>query len=215
MVDFVLLALLAYLLGNVLGGRVMGALRGGVDLQHSGSGNPGATNALRTQGAGFALGVLAIDVFKGVLAVTVLPALPAIGPTMLEGLARAQLCGLGVTLGHCYPVVNGFRGGKGVATLAGVFGTLLTPALGWILGVFAFVVAASGYVSLATLAAAVTALAWVGLHVDGGLGSRMGIFTLTMAGLVVWTHRANIRRLWAGNEHRFEKARFWRQWRRR
>lgn len=214
MVDLLLITLLAYLLGNVLGGRVVGALRGGVDLRHSGSGNPGAANALRTQGAVFALGVLAIDVCKGVLAVTVLPALPAIGPPMLSADARTYLSGIAVTLGHCYPVVNGFRGGKGVATLAGVFGALLTQALGWILGVFVLTVIASGYVSLGTLAAAVTALAYVALHAESGLASAMGGFTLTMAALVIWTHRANIRRLWRGTEHRFEKARVWLRWRR-
>ncbi|MGH8445344.1 MAG: glycerol-3-phosphate acyltransferase, partial [Solimonas sp.] len=93
MADLVLKTLLAYLIGTVMGGQLIGLLRGGVDLRRVGSGNVGATNALRTQGAAFALGVLAIDVLKGVIAALAVPHLPPIGTPLLALREQAYLCG--------------------------------------------------------------------------------------------------------------------------
>ncbi|WP_020651193.1 glycerol-3-phosphate 1-O-acyltransferase PlsY [Solimonas variicoloris] len=212
MLDLIVKASLAYLLGTLMGGQLIGLLRGGIDLRKLGSGNVGATNALRTQGASFALGVLAIDVLKGVAAVLLIPHLPALGTPLLALREQAYVCGVAVALGHCYPVFYGFHGGKGVATLAGVFGALLTAALGWMLGVFALLVMLSGYVSLATLCAAATAVVWVACAQPSGLASPAGYFTLAMAALIAWKHRENIGRLLQGREHRFEKARVLGRW---
>ena len=205
--------LLAYLLGNLMGGALVGRLRGSGDLRLQGSGNLGATNALRTQGKGFALAVLVIDVLKGVIAARVIPLLHwPLGGAALPGAWLATVCGIGVVLGHCYPAVLGFRGGKGVATLAGVFGALLPMALLWMLPVFVLVVMLSGYVSAATLAAAATALCYVSLADGAPLHSDAAWFTLAMALLVAFKHRDNIRRLLQGGEHRFEKARVLGRW---
>lgn len=214
MLEVLLKAVLAYLLGNVMGGHLVGMLRG-VDLGRVGSGNIGATNALRTQGTGFALLVLAIDVGKGVLGALAIPALPiALGdaPPALDRASLGYVCGAAVTLGHCYPALWKFRGGKGVATLAGVFGAMLPGALPWMLLAFVLVVMLSGYVSLATL----TATAVAGLHVAcfdvRGALSAAGAFTAFMAALVVFKHRENIGRLVAGTESRFEKLRVIGRW---
>jgi glycerol-3-phosphate acyltransferase PlsY len=212
MADLIVKTVLAYLLGNLMGGQVIGWLRGGVDLRTVGSGNIGATNALRTQGKGFALGVLAIDVLKGVIAALLIPRLPSFGAPILETQTQAYACAVAVVLGHCYPVFAGFRGGKGVATLAGVFGALLGAALPWMLLAFVLVVVLSGYVSLATLAAAATALAWMAICATQQLFAPTGIFVVAMAALVTWKHRENIARLLRGNEHRFEKARVLGRW---
>jgi glycerol-3-phosphate acyltransferase PlsY len=212
MFDLLFKTLLAYLLGNLMGGRIIGLLRGGIDLRAVGSGNVGATNALRTQGKGFALGVLLIDVLKGVVAVLLVPHLPAIGDTELTMREQAYWCGVAVAVGHCYPVLHGFRGGKGVATLAGVFGALLGAALAWMLGAFVLVILISGYASLATLTAALTAVLWVAIVHPQGLLSASGSFVLAMSALVVWKHRDNIVRLARGTEHRFEKARIIGRW---
>ncbi|MDB5972870.1 MAG: plsY [Hydrocarboniphaga sp.] len=201
--------LLAYAIGNLMGGQIVGWLRGGIDLRRLGSGNVGATNALRTQGAGFALSVLLIDVLKGVIAARLVPMIPwplGVG----AGLPRewlGYLCGVGVALGHCYPVTLGFRGGKGVATLAGVFGALMIAALPWMLLVFALVVMISGYVSAATIGAAITVLFYAIVIDAHPLHTAPVIFTIAMSLLVLFKHRQNIRRLWCGDEHRFEKAR--------
>lgn len=201
--------LLAYAVGNLMGGQIVGWLRGGVDLRTQGSGNVGATNALRTQGAAFALSVLLIDVLKGVIAARLLPLIPwPLGEG--AGFPREWLgyvCGVGVALGHCYPVTLGFRGGKGVATLAGVFGALMIAALPWMLLVFVLVVMLSGYVSAATIAAAVTVTFYALVIDEHPLGSAPVIFTLAMSALVLFKHRQNLQRLWRGDEHRFEKAR--------
>lgn len=204
--------LLAYLLGGVMGGDVMRWLAGGENLRSAGSGNVGATNALRTRGAKFALAVLAIDVGKGVLAALAMPLLP-LGVSDDGDTAQALpfLCGLGAALGHCYPVFQKFRGGKGVATLTGVFGALIPAALPWIIGAFALVVMLTGYVSLASITGAGVALAVVALS-SAGLVSLTGAFTLAMLALVLFKHRANIVRLVQGSEPRFEKARVLGRW---
>ena len=214
MLDLLYKTLLAYLIGTIMGGKLLGALLG-IDLGALGSGNVGATNALRTQGKGFALGVLAIDVAKGVVATLAVPQLPTLGAPLLGVAQQAYVCGVAAALGHCFPVFYGFKGGKGVATLAGVFSVLLGGALGWMLAAFVLVVMLSGYASLATLAAAAAALVWVTFAAPAGILGGAGLFTLTMSLLVVWTHRQNIGRLWRGEEHRFEKARVLGRWLRR
>lgn len=217
MTEALVKTILAYLVGNLMGGQIVGGLRGGVDLRTVGSGNVGATNALRTQGKGFALAVLLIDVVKGVAAVLLLPRVawpwPQAQPLPLEWIA--YLCGIGVALGHCYPLFYGFRGGKGVATLAGVFATLVTPALPWMLGGFALVVMLTGYVALASVSAAVLAMLYVACFGEAGLLSAVGAFTLAMLLLVVWKHRDNLVRIWRGEEHCFERARVLTRWRKR
>lgn len=204
----------AYLIGNVMGGQVVGRLQGGVDLRKLGSGNVGATNALRTQGKIFALSVLLIDVFKGVCAVIFVPAIAWewVGASGWPREWQGYLCGVAVTLGHCYPFFYRFKGGKGVATLAGVFGALLTPALPWLLGVFVLIVMLTGYASLATLTASTAALIYVSLADARGVYSAAGVFTLAMCVLIFWKHRENILRLGRGTESRFEKARILGRW---
>lgn len=211
-VELIAKFLLAYLLGGVMGGDVMRRLVGGSDLRAAGSGNVGATNALRTRGAKFALGVLAIDIGKGVLAALALPSLP--WPLASDAALRPWLpyaCGLGAALGHCYPVFQKFRGGKGVATLTGVFGALLPAALPWIIAAFAAVVLLSGYVSLASITGGVVALFYVTCF-GAGLWTVTGAFTAAMLALILFKHRDNLLRLVRGTESRFEKARVLGRW---
>ena len=205
---------LAYGLGTAMGGFIVGRLRGGIDLRLQGSGNVGATNALRTQGGLFALLVLLIDAGKGALAATLLPPLPWPLPGGLA-LGRGALpyaCGVAAALGHVYPVWFGFRGGKGAATLAGIFAALLTAALPWMILAFLLVLVLTGYAGLSTVTAAITALLYVTCFDPQGLFSPAGLFTLTMTLLVVFTHRENLLRVWQGRERRFERAMVLRRW---
>jgi glycerol-3-phosphate acyltransferase PlsY len=214
MFELVAKVVFAYLLGTAMGGTIVGRLRGGVDLRAQGSGNLGATNALRTQGRGFGLAVLAIDVGKGVLAATVVPALPWPLPDPLV-FGRDSLpyaCGAAAALGHVYPAWFGFRGGKGAATLTGIFAALLPAALPWMLLAFALVLVLTGYVGLGTVTAAIIALLWATCFAPDGLFSAPGAFTLSMALLVVFTHRGNLARVWQGRESRFERAMIFRRW---
>jgi acyl phosphate:glycerol-3-phosphate acyltransferase len=214
MAELLTKVVLAYLLGTVMGGLIMGRLRGGVDLRTQGSGNVGATNALRTQGRAFALAVLLIDAGKGVLAVTALPALPWPLPGALT-LGRGALpyaCGVAAALGHVYPAWFGFRGGKGAATLTGIYAALITSALPWMLAAFVLVLVLTGYVGLGTVTGALTALLYITCFHPQGLFSPAGVFTLTMAALVIHTHRGNLIRVWQGRESRFDRAMVFRRW---
>ncbi len=213
MTEILIKVLAAYLLGGLMGGDIMRLLLGGADLRQSGSGNVGATNALRTRGKGFALGVLLIDVGKGVLAALAIPAIhwPGTQAATLPQQTIGFLCGVAVALGHCYPLFQKFRGGKGVATLAGVFGALIPAALPWMLLVFVLAVILTGYVAIASIGGAVAAFAYVAVF-DGGVQSAAGYFALAMLLLVTFKHRENVVRLLKGDEHRFDKAMIVHKW---
>jgi glycerol-3-phosphate acyltransferase PlsY len=193
---------LAYLLGSALGSMIVGRLRGGVDIRVLGSGNPGGTNALRTQGAWFALWVMIIDVGKGVLAVLAVPglAIPGAGdaPSLDPELVRYAVA-FAVVLGHVFPVWFDFRGGKGGATAAGVLGALSPWLIVPVIAFWILIIGLTGYVGLATMGAAVGAVAFVGLT---SLPEESGFFAFAciVAALIVYTHRSNIRRMREGSE---------------
>ena len=123
--------LISYFIGSVMGSMVMGRLRGGVDIRTMGSGNAGGTNALRTQGFIFALGVMIIDVGKGALVVALIPSLKLFFVAPDPQISRVWLilcCAAAVVIGHVWPMWHKFRGGKGAATLLGTLG-VLSPGL--------------------------------------------------------------------------------------
>jgi len=202
MLELGLKSLIAYLLGTLLGSLILGRLKG-VDIRRMGSGNAGATNALRTQGRAFGLSVLILDIGKGVLAVAWVPALSLPGVGLDPGVSRQWLalaCGFAVILGHIYPVWFGFRGGKGVATVIGVIGALEPRLLVPLFGCWLIVVLLTGYVGLASI------LAGVGLTIavyrlDPGDTPLLGFCVLVTA-LVIYTHRGNLARMAAGTENR-------------
>jgi glycerol-3-phosphate acyltransferase PlsY len=194
----------AYLLGSVSFSVLLVKLMQGLDVRTLGSGNAGATNALRVAGKKAGAAVLALDMIKGMTAVAVPRALDA-PPAVLGGAAVA------VVLGHVYPVFFGFRGGKGVATSAGALGTLAPAAMALGLVVFAVVVLWKRYVSLASI---ITAALFPLL---AGLGARLGwkeyggpwlvLSSTAIALLIVSKHQKNLRRLWRGTEPRLGERR--------
>jgi acyl phosphate:glycerol-3-phosphate acyltransferase len=197
--------LLAYLLGTLLGSLILGRLRG-VDIRSLGSGNAGATNALRTQGKLFGFLVLLVDVAKGVFAVWWLPAAVLPGVGIDPDLSRAWLsaaCGLAVIVGHVYPVWFGFRGGKGAATVAGVVAAMEPRLLVPLVASWLVVLLLSGYVSLATLLSGLVLVAVVGLLEPGKV--PLLCFCVAVCAFVIYTHRGNIARLRAGCEHRVRR----------
>jgi glycerol-3-phosphate acyltransferase PlsY len=197
--------LIAYLLGAMLGSLILGRARG-VDIRRMGSGNAGATNALRTQGKIFGLLVLVIDIAKGLFAVWWLPtaALPLIGiDPQLPREWLALGCGFAVIVGHVYPVWFGFRGGKGAATVVGVVAALdlrlVVPLLiSWLL-----VLLLTGYVGLATMLSGVALIAAVYVLEPGDI--PLLCFCAVVALFVVYTHRSNIARMRAGQESRVRR----------
>lgn len=201
--DFPLKILLAYLLGSVVGSLVVGRLRGGVDIRTLGSGNAGSTNALRTQGPAFAIPVIVIDVAKGWLAARWLPLLELPGIAPATGAAAAWLpaaCAFAAIVGHVFPVWHGFRGGKGVATLVGAYAGIDAWLLLPLFATWLAVVAASGFVGLASITASLALPAYLFLR-DGRFSPTLG-FALACAALVVYTHRGNVRRMRCGTEPR-------------
>ena len=204
-IELIAKSVLAYLLGSISGSLLLGKLRG-VDIRKSGSGNAGGTNALRSQGWLFALGVVLIDVAKGWLAVGWVPGLnlgfdqPS-GPLMLT----AGICGLAAILGHNYPIYFGFRGGKGAATYIGTWLALLPMVLLPVLVGFIVMLVLSGYVGLSTITAALISIPATWVLTSGQV--QPTLYAAAAAALIVFAHRSNIQRLLAGTENRFDKVR--------
>jgi glycerol-3-phosphate acyltransferase PlsY len=193
------LILVAYLLGSVSGSLLLGKLRG-VDIRTQGSGNAGGTNAFRTQGAAFALGVVVIDIGKGALAGWLGLRLGGEANATWPAYATA----FAAALGHVWPVWHGFRGGKGAATVAGGMLVLWPTAAPVVLGVWLLTLILTGYVGLSTILAGL-AIAALALATQSDMPQL--VFALAVALLLLFTHRANIARLRAGTESRFDKAR--------
>lgn len=203
MIELIVKALLAYLIGSIVGSLLLGKLRG-VDIRTLGSGNAGATNMLRTQGKAAALAVLVIDLGKGVVATGVLAPLaiarlPPAGPACHALILPA--CGLAVIAGHVYPLWYGLRGGKGVATFLGAVlginaGLMLVAVLTWLV-----VVVLSGFVGLASMAGAAAVAVAIAAR-DPGARPGLLAFGILAALLIVYTHRGNIARMLAGTEPR-------------
>lgn len=196
--------LASYLLGSLNGSLLLGRLRG-VDIRQQGSGNAGGTNALRTQGPAFALGVVLIDVLKGFVAVRWLGQNAAI--TWLP-----QACAAAAVVGHVYPVFHGFRGGKGAATLVGVLAALSPLLLGQVIAVWLSCMVLAGFVGLATMIAACAAPV---LAYFQGAETRSLVFMSALALFVVFTHRGNIARMRAGTESRARRLWLLGRWLRR
>lgn len=193
-----LLVLVAYLLGSLSGSLLIGKLRH-IDIRTLGSGNAGGTNALRTQGWRFALGTVLVDVGKGALATWLamryLP--PGVQPW------GTYVCALVAVTGHVWPIYHGFRGGKGAATVVGALLVAWPAVLPWVLGVWVVSLLASGYVGLSSVLAALSATL---VALLAHAGSVRLAFAMVVGLLIVFTHRANLRRLRAGTESRFERV---------
>jgi acyl phosphate:glycerol-3-phosphate acyltransferase len=186
-----LIVSIGYLVGSIPFAFLLSRRRG-IDLRTVGSGNVGATNVLRTSGVPMAVAAMILDALKGSIAVLV-AARMSIGP------ATPVAAGLASVIGHIYPVWLGFRGGKGVATAAGVFGVLAPAALAVASGVFILAVLITRYVSVGSLAGAVTLA--VAAAASGG-SAAVAAGAIATAVVIVHRHRGNLSRLVAGTERR-------------
>jgi len=189
----------AYLLGTIPFGLLIGKVFGGADVRKAGSGNIGATNVARVAGPVAGIFTLALDAAKGAAAVWLAARFANDSATWMV------IAGLAALVGHCFPLWLGFRGGKGVATAAGVFLVLCPRALLGSLTLFILVVVFSRYVSLGSIAAAAAIpllvyFFWAPHHAPP-LTVTFG--ALAAALLVVYKHDANMQRLVEGREPRF------------
>jgi glycerol-3-phosphate acyltransferase PlsY len=188
----------SYLLGAVPFGYIV-ARTWGVNIRTVGSGNIGATNVFRSVGTAPGILTFVLDASKGFCSSFVIPLLAAGLYPDLENLPLALACAAAAVAGHNWPVYLGFKGGKGVATSAGAVLGIVPVALLLALAVWVATVAATRYVSVASILAAVTVAAgsWV-LYIDQGLLRPVALTALGM--LAIWRHKSNITRLLKGQE---------------
>ena len=204
MVVYVILEILAaYLLGSIPTAVWVGRMLYGIDIRQHGSGNAGATNVIRVLGYKAGIPVLLVDVFKGWLAVELAVWLPIQGqsPEMLTYICIGMA--LAAVLGHVYPVYAGFKGGKGVVTVAGAGVALFPLAILLVLAVFIVVLAATHFVSLSSIIASL-AFPLVVWFVLGERHPGLVGLSLLIAVFIPVTHRKNIKRLLGGEEQKFD-----------
>jgi len=210
--SYALIAVASYLLGSIPTGFLVARVKG-IDIRKVGSGNIGATNALRVLGKPAGILVLLVDALKGLLAVAIVvnwyPELHEMAPRLfgVNGYPDSQMrevlgivAGVFAVLGHNYPCWLGFKGGKGIATSAGVLTALVPWALLIILSVWIVLCAATRYVSIGSLAASAT------LPFATWLTTRnwtLTVVTGAMGVLAIYKHKGNIQRLMNGTEPRF------------
>lgn len=191
------IVLLGYLLGSIPNGLLVGRLRG-IDIRQHGSGNIGATNVFRVLGKGLGILVFLLDAGKGLLAVRLAMAMAQPGGAELAGVIAAISC----ILGHNFPLWLKFKGGKGIATSAGVLIGLLPLATLMVFALWGVVFVVTRYVSLASIVAALALPVVVWMLAGQG---ALFYFALAAGVLAVVRHKSNIQRLLNGTENRFKK----------
>jgi glycerol-3-phosphate acyltransferase PlsY len=220
--------LLAFLLGSIPFGLFIARAKG-IDIRAHGSGNIGATNVLRVVGKKYGIGCLLLDMVKGFIPTVIgislihysgmknplaIPALAAQAGNFPMSTAHVfqVLTGLCAILGHNYSPWVGFRGGKGIATSAGVLIALMPAAVVILMAVWLLVFAIGRYVSLASIVAALVLPlltlwgSWFHGKIQNGTWNKpLFAFSILIGVLAVWKHRANIQRLRAGTENRFNR----------
>lgn len=213
MLPLIAIIFLSYLAGSIPTSIIMSRLTRGIDIRDYGSGNAGATNAIRVLGWKIGIVVIIVDVGKGVLTTLLIS---QIGREQLDLVPVHHnlvqiIAGLSAVLGHIWTIFAGFKGGKGVGTAAGMLFSLY-PLAGLIcLLIFGTVLLTARYVSVASMTAA-TSLPIVSLILkhffNYEISSALIYFSILMAILIVFTHRSNIKRLLQGQESRIQKISF-------
>ena len=200
--------LLSYLIGSISGSMVLGYIKG-IDIRKMGSGNAGGTNAFRTVGPVFALGVILIDIFKGVVAVLFISKLSFISNLSFFSVEINEVfCAIAAVLGHVYPIYYNFKGGKGAGTLIGIIGVLFPQCIIYALLSWFIILVTTGFVGLGTIIAGVV-LSLSAFFL--GVNYIYLIFSICMSLFIIFTHRSNIQRMLRGEENRFEKIMFFKK----
>ncbi len=209
--------ILSYLVGGFPTAVVLGRLLWKTDVRQHGSGNAGATNAWRVLGWKGGVPVLLIDVAKGAVAAGLISRLP-LGDLPVDAATLAVLCGIAAVLGHVFPVYTRLRGGKGVATAAGMLVVVAPLPVGIAAAVFALLLFSSGCVSLGSILAAWTipfSVLFLPRPLQQEPSSALIALAFTLAAFIAITHRTNIQRLVRGDEKVFPKLQLWRRFLRR
>ena len=213
MISLGILLVLSYLLGSFPSSIVYGKVFRKVDVREHGSCNAGGTNSWRVLGWKIGLPVMLTDVAKGALASLVIARIP-LGTLPLEFSTVALLCGVAALLGHVFPIYTGFRGGKGVATGAGMLLVNAPIPVACALGIFALTLVLFGKVSLASILAAMSlpvAVILIEKLTTIDYPILLLVLTIALALFILYTHRTNIQRLVRGEEKAFPKLQVWKR----
>lgn len=214
MLSLIVIIVLSYLVGSIPTSVWLGRLKG-IDIRQYGSGNAGATNTFRVMGWKFGVAALLIDFAKGVFAAAVIASIRVddlpygIGAWEIETVVRL-IAGMAAVAGHMFPVLAGFRGGKGVNTSAGVLVALTPWTMVITLAVFFLVLISSRYVSLSSIVASIAFPATIAIrrYIFGiELDPSLLILSSVLALAIIYMHRGNIKRLLAGQENRVRSFR--------
>jgi len=208
---------IGYLIGAFPSSVVFGRVFRGIDVREHGSGNAGGTNAWRVCGWRIGVSVMLADVAKGVIAAALIPRLP-LGGVPVDAATLGVLCGVAAVIGHVFPVYIGFRGGKGVATAAGMMIGIAPIPVGIAAGVFALILFSTGTVSLGSILgswAVPILILLLGRFTTIDHSWVVTLLTAVLAVFITFTHRKNIGRLLRGEERSFPKLQLWRYVRRR
>ena len=233
MLTLIAILAISYLVGAIPTGIMAGKMLKGIDIRQFGSGNAGGTNAFRVLGWKAGLAVTLLDILKGIVAAVSIVAFfrhhPVGAFPDINEVALRPLAGMSAVIGHVFTVFAGFKGGKGVSTAAGMLIGIAPVSMLIVIGIFLLTVYVSRYVSVASILAAIAfpliiAIRKYIFELGGGLdyyvklfGERFSfhdsldyhlmIFGLIVALAILYTHRANIRRLLSGTENRIKFGR--------
>ena len=206
MAIYIIVTLIAYLLGSISFSVIISKKMAGFDVREKGSGNAGTTNVLRTVGKRASIVTLICDILKGVVAILVAYIVGLIIKDGVDKPLLIQLAGLAVIIGHTFPIFFGFKGGKGIATALGVL-VITNWNIGLICLVFALVLMTlTKMVSLGSITAAILfpILIMFMPHNAYLVDGNYIIYSILLAVLVVFNHRANVKRLLTGTENKID-----------
>jgi glycerol-3-phosphate acyltransferase PlsY len=217
MLNLIFVVLISYLVGSIPTSIIISKSLRGIDIRNHGSGNAGGTNVFRVLGWKWGIATILLDACKGAIAVIVvarfyLDRFPFPNATPFDDFTLIQIiCGVAAVIGHIWTVFAGFRGGKGIATALGVLITIITLDMIVALGVFVIVVTFSRYISLGSLMAAVSVPLILIVrenifNIDIPGYHTILPFSIVLALLVIFTHRANVERLLSGTEKKISLA---------
>lgn len=203
MAVYILMAIVAYLIGSVNFSVIFSKKFAGFDVREKGSGNAGSTNMLRSVGKGPAALTLVCDILKGVVTILLAIEIGKIADASVKKEILVQISGIFVVIGHTFPAYFGFRGGKGVATSLGIL-LLVNWQIGLICLVFGLVIMI--VTRMVSLGSVLTAILFPILTIfitnNYIVKGNYIIFGIIMAAIVIFNHRANIKRIYNGEEHR-------------
>lgn len=210
-----LIIILSYLVGSIPTSIILSKLVKGIDIRNYGSGNAGGTNVFRVMGWKYGVLTIIFDALKGAIAVIFVARLhygnmPFQNATPFDDFTLVQIiAGLSAVLGHIWTIFAGFRGGKGIATALGFLLTLITIDMLVALAVFFLVVLITKYISLGSILASISVPLILiirenifGVNIQGY--NVILPFTISLVCLILFTHRKNVKRIFAGTENQIK-----------